>query len=810
MTDSNPPHARSGFTLAEIAFSLLVLLVAVITMFLVMPTGVRTQQKVRYQALAATKAMEMLDQFRNGTGPGIIDDSRDMDKEGMFPWDCPITYRAMAPDLECSLESLRASLKPLPEAIAQRIDSDGDEIEKILDSGGRLYYFTPADPSDMYEPLGKPQVDDNWDQSHRKLVVAVSGSSQLNAVLYNTTTKVGPYQAFYPSPPTHGPVKMNQFYHGRVANNLAFGDDRMRCKNLNYDALCREDPEIGKVMLSDENETYTYTTSTGISYTEKFGFLPYQFFIVDGTIPSQQAMSVKIGNDPTSANFQRAQRAACAYVASALWYAERKGIAWAELNGLSESTAPAFAAGHAGNASRVLAMRYLAHAASCLTRFYPNGFPAAGASLGGSPTIALNLGGTNYADRSVTLTHITGWREAGLRLGVAHADLVGPYDWSAPRPLNRQVMMDHPLVHLDPWTAPVRYTVDAHVSGDFPPYITGGKTTHEQWRAVYPEAVRKPGLPFSYPGRFSDSNASTLTNGRAMDGTVDQRDPLSNWPSNDSFDDNFSCAPPRPLDSNGDGLLDEGDQFIPANGGGLQPGLGPVGNFTLTAPFAPSERCRQIVFWVVDWQSYEDFETAPSAAVDAGRYPMLATQILRYSPTDTSWQNRNPLDRQTRANRCAAVMGSLTRNPELVAIFREPSMPDGVPLSRPGYLVSGINDWGFFPMNVGFNGTLPDMKASSPQVAYPASFGDKEMWNMKVFLGRFGANRNGVIADRAGPDTEYPSAGFLWGGVLHKPKELMLRGLVDRGPLKKSVRLRASTVARFNFYDPRIQGQLHR
>ena len=800
MTDFiNPPHARSGFTLAEIAFSLVVLMIAVITMFLVLPTGVRTQQMVRYQTLAAAKAMEMLDQFRDGTGPGIIDDSRDLDKEGMFPWDCPTTYRAMAPDLECSLESLRASLKPLPEAIAHRIDSDKDEIENILNSGGRLYYFTAAESTDVYEPRGKPRVDDNWDQMHRKMVVAVSGSSQLNAVLYNTTTKVGPYQSFYPSPPTHGPLKMNRSYDGMRnkdgdLNKIWSPEEWIRKKNINYDALCRQDPDIGKVMVSNENETYTFTTN-GSSHTEKFGFLPYQFFILGS--PSLLSMSEKIGNDPTSANFQRAQRGACAYVVSALWYAERKGITWGELSALSESAAPAFAAAHAGNASHVLAMRYLAHAASCLTRFYPNGFPAAGASLGGSPSIALVLDGTNYSNRSVTLTHITGWREAGLRLGVAHADLVGPYDWSAPRPLNRQVMMDHPLVHLDPWSAPVRYTVNAHVSGDFPPYITGGKVTHEQWRAVYPEVVRNPGLPFSYPGRLHDNNAVGVNLGTSeagMDGTVDQRDTPGTPP--------WNVAPPRPLDSNGDGRLDESDQFIPANGGGMQAGLGPVGNFTLTAPFAPSERCRQLVFWVVDWQSYEDFETAPSAAIDACRYPMVATQILRAD----RWRDRNPSERQTRADRSSGVMGSLIRNPELVAIFREPSMPLGVPLSRPGYLVSGINDWGFFPMNVGFNGTLPDMKANRPQVTYPGSFGDSEMWNMKVFLGRFGVNRNGVIADRAGPVTEYPSAG--WDGA--RPAELMLRGLVDRGPLKKSVRLRASTVARFNFYDPRIQGQLHR
>src|SRR5260221_2019677 len=50
---------------------------------------------------------------------------------------------------------------------------------------------------------------------------------------------------------------------------------------------------------------------------------------------------------------------------------------------------------------------------------------------------------------------------------------------------------------------------------------------------------------------------------------------------------------------------------------------------TLTAPFAPAERCRQIVFWAVDWQSYEDFETAPSAPVDASKY--LKAEIGRAS-----------------------------------------------------------------------------------------------------------------------------------------------------------------------------------
>ena len=47
-------------------------------------------------------------------------------------------------------------------------------------------------------------------------------------------------------------------------------------------------------------------------------------------------------------------------------------------------------------------------------------------------------------------------------------------------------------------------------------------------------------------------------------------------------------------------------------------------NFTLARPFKAEERCRQLVFWSVDWMSYEDFETAPSAPIDASKYQFAA------------------------------------------------------------------------------------------------------------------------------------------------------------------------------------------
>ena len=68
-------------------------------------------------------------------------------------------------------------------------------------------------------------------------------------------------------------------------------------------------------------------------------------------------------------------------------------------------------------------------------------------------------------------------------MGVHHADQAGPYHWGAPRPLNRQVMMDHPLVQLD-MQSPV-------ISRDFLFQATTGDSntrypgaTHQAWASI--------------------------------------------------------------------------------------------------------------------------------------------------------------------------------------------------------------------------------------------------------------------------------------------------------------------------------------
>ena len=784
---------RSAFTLSEVAISLLLVSMVVVTIFLLVPIGIRTQTTVRYRVLAAAKAMEMLDLLRNGGGPGMIADARDKDKEGVFPWDSSLVYKSSAPDLEAALESIRGTIKPLPEAIAYRLDSENDEIRELLDAGGRIYYFFPGEPSGVLDQTNTSGGDAGWDPLYRKLLVGVVGDPQQNAILYHPSTKLGPYQAFYPSPPTHGKEK-------QLSDAAGSNDWRLAVwRNINYDALCR-DPRIADVLISTETYQDPDTPSGDAQTTTRhFGLKPYSDALGGGRIsPEAHHQSVNPAANASAeaqaaaqALFTRGKRTCAGYVVAALHYAKATG-----LDGLEQVTpanAAAYAATHATQTTqwqRVLGLRYLAHAAACLPRWYPTGFPASGVALGGSPVAQLTLGGTNYSNVVITLDMIRGWHEASLRLAVLHADLVGPYHWGAPRPLNRQVMMDHPLVQLDPWSDPITQTVTAHVGGSHSPYIVGGQTTRRQWRALYPQAIVEPGLPFSFPGRAFDTDGN---------GVVDARDETSQG--------GLFCYPARVLDTDNDKDLDDLDTPVPASGSARQAAVGPVRHFNLTAPFAPSERCRQLVFWAVDWQSYRDFETAPSADIDASRYPIVAPMSVQRTAPDaigwnSEWVQRNDDQRQRNVQRGASVMGSSVRNPEIVAVLREPSIVDGQPTAAPVFTIGEINDFGGANENYAINGQAPDLRYLGTQPALPASFGDKEQWNLKLFLGRFGVNRNNVVLDFANPkNSGYPCVPG-WDGRDYP------RARVDVGPVAPSVRLRAITVCRFNFYDSRVQGAL--
>mgnify|MGYP007080380750 CR=1 FL=1 len=117
-----------------------------------------------------------------------------------------------------------------------------------------------------------------------------------------------------------------------------------------------------------------------------------------------------------------------------------------------------------------------------------------------------------------------------------------PYDWGAPRPTQRALFTDYPLIEYDLFN-----------SAQGP--IDGSGKNGRQWKPVTASPVTNIGRSASFPNRPI---------------------PDTTW--------------------------------------------GDANNFTLTKQFEPAERCRKLIFWAADWMSYEDFESAPSAPVDASRY----------------------------------------------------------------------------------------------------------------------------------------------------------------------------------------------
>jgi prepilin-type N-terminal cleavage/methylation domain-containing protein len=130
--------SRRGFTLFEVSISLVLVAFGVVSVLMLFPSGLKAQQMARFQIYAAAKAEEMIEQF-NGTqhsNPAI-------DTEGMAMWDVPVAHKAQSWDLESRLSSHRYGIMPLPLDIAKRLDSDGDEIQGILDEGGYVYFSQP-------------------------------------------------------------------------------------------------------------------------------------------------------------------------------------------------------------------------------------------------------------------------------------------------------------------------------------------------------------------------------------------------------------------------------------------------------------------------------------------------------------------------------------------------------------------------------------------------------------------------------------------------------------------------------------------
>lgn len=736
-----PAAHRAALTLFEVALSLLLVTISVVSVLILFPAGIKAQQLSRYQILASTRAMEMIDTFASSSNANIM-----IDREGPNPWDSIASYRSSSPDLEARIATHRFGMMPLPPDIARRLDSDGDEIRTLLAQGGYLYYSQPLATA-SFNPIGA-RANQPLANESQKLLCAITGYAQQNAVP-GLPNKDWPYYTPYPSPPVHGwndcwadskPGTPWSFYESSAKTML--WEDTLDADQghmgVVFEAIVKgQDLPLTTLWVDNALvKSRNLRRSSGYwAYGDQGGWIPdfssgkwlqrnpdggkrnnvpdkpnpgNRYDIQPATLPD--LLGVGVANpvylspttgQPTTMK-ELSREAALAYFALAKWYAAKKGVSTAiregqaladDANLLKTSTLFAGIPANPKPALAVNAARLLAHAAMCVTNhFIPDN--ATDEQIVVATELDVIREGTNgFGEKAPAFTlnrqTIQNYHDNCLKLVMRYA-ASHPYDWGSPRPLNRAIMMDFPLIQYDPFAGFITPDTTTFAGYNY------GKPA-QQWKLLSAQPITNIGRSFSFPSQ-----------------------PLATmWPTGE-------LAP------------------VPAK------------HFTLTRQFKAADRCRQIVFWAVDWQSYEDFETAPSAPVDASRYPTSApnrTQSAVANLMGAEFADRHQFN---------------VRNPEKTLLFL--SDMSGRPTGDETVQIMG-----------------PDN--TNPAGAGQGNTADKGVAGKLIFSGRYGADRN-----CNGTRTETDASGRI----------VKMFGKLDRGSLPSSVRLRAITVARFNYYDPRL------
>jgi len=807
---------RHGFSLVEVVLSMVLVTVGVLTLMLFLPQAITAHERARFQLYAAAKAMELVEfQATSMVSNGGANFALEADQ----PWATPSGYRAWAPDLEVKNTGTRQLLQPLPKVIAERLEDQRGEIRQLLAEGGQLFYAHPKPSSGLRidSPLEPTPPNESF-----RTVIGVVGNPQQNA-LGLIPWKGWPYTQPWPSPLPYtgkdapdwaGPVDQ----WNTMPSSEIHGFER-NLDQVDMDILWRSH-------LADPGGVWNWSGTIGNSAT------PASLW----RIPTGMRAYTMWGS--THVAMRGSSRDgwfhARGQMVMTLWYAWKKGMPASILFGrATEADLKALTDPH-----QIRALNYLAHAGMCMTKWYaleprasalplrhwrhvveswtilgssqtalapetgpswvqfdlspvpPNdglrmGIPLPGDDDPTYPTVEFNItmptpltmqqllavlpagAGSNpfmlaslatynaspashphrsrptYVDGNVYITHdmVVNWHESLMKV-VMRETAKNPYDWGIPRPLERQLFTDHPLLQYDLIADPADRLAgpipglagDSHVDASWA--STGNQA--QQWRPIAARDITNMGM--------------------------------------NSFGTSF------------DWTTLKGDQS----------------HFNLTQPFAPSERTRQLVFWSVDWANYQDAETAPSAPIDASRYPLSRSQSsgdFTYNVMggpwfgSTMWGDRG---RYLWGNPTAEWWDQWqpsTRNPEKgrLFMFDMQDFPPGSGTPMPSgqsimfYTVGpdsghnpGHSDNGNFIHRTGdysWDGGIENMDRADRGFKECQDthrwYGYKVADPKTVFSGLYGADRNG-------------------------------NQLLDRGTLPSSVRLRATEVARFNYYDPRL------
>ncbi len=191
-----------------------------------------------------------------------------------------------------------------------------------------------------------------------------------------------------------------------------------------------------------------------------------------------------------------------------------------------------------------------------------------------------------------------------------------PYDWGAPRMMNHQVMNDKPLAIFDLFhdagqgpTSPSNLAIRTPKNL---PTVTTVSPTESFYRWLMPPN-QAPRTWFKQNFTPATGPVSALSHhGPARANTT----PWYNLMYNPELAPASTAAPTTTSEWNWTSDKDR---------------------YWLNRPYAPFHRCRQLVFWAVEWKSYVDAETAPSAPLDLAKHARSIHLKADGTTVDTFW-----------------------------------------------------------------------------------------------------------------------------------------------------------------------------
>lgn len=621
---------RHAITLVEVVASVSIIGFAVAAVFLAFGTGLRMQEETRAKLLASTIAMKFFDDFANmyPGGHHKAVEARSLVENGELH-----TTRMEA---ERIMSDWQSGCGSVPRTIASRLDSDDDEIGRLLRAGGNLHFLISghgrvtagaSNASAGFSEIGETRLP----RETSRLVFAIIGHDQANS-LFNHPILAWPYYLNYPHPPSAyvRDVWIRENWPGRVEFERFWKYCTGTWNETDPDFCTAIAEPVNGQYYDKLNRFHADTIAVADFGASRAEMRKQVEILMDlaqdvqaavwpaGLIDSSLSATITAQVDaavPLNATGRRRQLVA---LPPALPNPDAMANGWCDLTG--DAAIAAYP-----RPWQVQAASFVAWAALLRTSTVLDGGP-----------------GLTPGPESASAEQERFFGEAHRRalMWACRYAAASPYDWGAPRPWNRMLGWDHPLLEWDLFPLKIRSS-GSPGDPEVPNFATTATYAHFQGNATYPTANAAAGGRDSlfFMGTAADLDrqfkvvspvprwltfdpaapASTAPRSLAvgspawadfMPTSLGMPQGIHNHAGPFSWGTRYSAKYlPRAVQYIRDGLG--------GNPGTLMDSWGTNARSTLCAPFQAAERTRELVFWYVDWQGYQDWERGTSSNADA-------------------------------------------------------------------------------------------------------------------------------------------------------------------------------------------------